>query len=65
MSSPYWPFVTLAVSVAFIIVGISKLRLHAFIALLAAALIAGLMTGKDAWEIGSRRDRRNGLQGPW
>jgi GntP family gluconate:H+ symporter len=51
MSSPYWPFVTLAVSVAFIIVGISKLRLHAFIALLAAALIAGLMTGKDAWEI--------------
>ncbi len=46
MSSPYWPFVTLAVSVAFIIIGISKLRLHAFIALLAAALIAGLMTGR-------------------
>ena len=51
MPSPYWPFVVLAVSVAFIIIGIGKLRLHAFIALLAAALIAGLMTGKDAWEI--------------
>jgi gluconate:H+ symporter, GntP family len=51
MSSTYWPFVILAVSVAFIIVGISKLRLHAFVALLIAALIAGLMTGKDTWEI--------------
>jgi len=51
MSSPYWPFVTLAVSIAFIIVGISKLRLHAFIALLLAALIAGLMTGNETWDI--------------
>ncbi len=51
MSSPYWPFVILAVSVTFIIVGIGKLRLHAFVALLIAALIAGLMTGKDTWEI--------------
>lgn len=51
MSSTYWPFVTLAVSVAFIIIGISKLRLHAFVALVLAALIAGLMTGKDSWDI--------------
>lgn len=51
MSSTYWPFVTLGVSVAFIIIGISKLRLHAFIALVLAALIAGLMTGKDSWDV--------------
>jgi gluconate:H+ symporter, GntP family len=51
MSSPYWPFVILAVSVAFIIFGISKLRLHAFLALILAALLAGLMTGKDSWDI--------------
>ncbi|MBL9114212.1 MAG: hypothetical protein JNJ83_04340 [Verrucomicrobiaceae bacterium] len=51
MSPQTWPFVILAVSVAFIIVGISKLRLHAFVALILAALLAGLMTGKDTWDI--------------
>ncbi len=51
MSPTYWPFVILAVSVAFIVIGIGKLRLHAFVALLLAALIAGLMTGREAWEI--------------
>ena len=47
----YWPFIVLAVSVAFIIVGISKLRLHAFLALVLAALIAGIMTGKTEWSL--------------
>ena len=47
----YWPFIILAVSVAFIIVGISKLRLHAFLALILAALIAGLMTSKAEWSL--------------
>lgn len=51
MSSTYWPFVVLAISVAFIIVGISKLRLHAFLALVLAALLAGLLTNKDSWDI--------------
>jgi gluconate:H+ symporter, GntP family len=51
MSPTYWPFITLAVSVAFIIIGIGKLRLHAFVALITAALIAGLMTGKESWDI--------------
>ena len=38
-----WPFVVLFVSVAFIIVAITKLRLHAFIALIFAAFLAGFM----------------------
>ena len=46
-----WPFVILAVSVSFIIIAISKLRFHAFLALVLAALIAGAMTGKSEWKI--------------
>jgi gluconate:H+ symporter, GntP family len=46
-----WPFVVLGVSVAFIIIGISKLRLHAFLALVLAALLAGLMTNQASWDI--------------
>ncbi len=38
-----WPFVVLLVSVLFIIVAISKLRLHAFLALTLAALLAGVL----------------------
>jgi GntP family gluconate:H+ symporter len=47
----YWPFVVLAISVAFIIISISKLRMHAFIALVLAAMLAGLLTNKDSWDI--------------
>jgi GntP family gluconate:H+ symporter len=50
-SQDYWPFAVLAISVAFIIIGISKLRMHAFIALVLAAMLAGLLTGKDRWDI--------------
>jgi len=39
----WWPFVVLVVCVAFVIVAISKLRLHAFLALILAALLAGVM----------------------
>jgi GntP family gluconate:H+ symporter len=39
-----WPFVILVVSVACIIVAITKLRLHAFLALILAAFLAGFMT---------------------
>jgi gluconate:H+ symporter, GntP family len=46
-----WPFVVLGISVAFIIFGISKLRLHAFLALVLAALLAGLLTDKESWDI--------------
>lgn len=51
LSPTYWPFVVLVASVAFIIVGIGKLRLHPFIALILAALVAGLLAGKEAWPV--------------
>ncbi len=40
-----WPFVVLVACVAFVIVAITKLRLHAFIALIFAAFLAGFMAG--------------------
>jgi GntP family gluconate:H+ symporter len=39
-----WPFVVLIISVAFVIVAITKLRLHAFIALIFAAFLAGFLS---------------------
>jgi GntP family gluconate:H+ symporter len=50
-SASYWPFVVLAVSVVFIIIAISKLRMHAFVALILAAMLAGLLANKDSWDI--------------
>ncbi len=50
-TSEYYPFVVLAISVAFIIVAISKLRMHAFVALVLAAMLAGVLTSKDTWDI--------------
>jgi GntP family gluconate:H+ symporter len=43
-ASTMWPFVVLLVSVATIIFLITKLRLHAFLALIIAAFIAGFLT---------------------
>lgn len=39
-----WPFAVLAICVATIIVLIAKLRVHAFLALIAAAFLAGMLT---------------------
>lgn len=39
-----WPFVVLLVSVVFIILAITKLRLHAFVALIFAAFLAGFLS---------------------
>ena len=39
-----WPFATLAVCVAVIVILITKLRVHAFLALIAAAFLAGFLT---------------------
>ncbi|WP_397383643.1 GntP family permease [Prosthecobacter sp.] len=50
-SASYWPFVVLAISVAFIIIAISALRMHAFVALILAALLAGLLANKSSWDI--------------
>jgi GntP family gluconate:H+ symporter len=43
VSGSRWPFVVLLASVTFIIVAITKLRLHAFIALIFAAFLAGFL----------------------
>jgi GntP family gluconate:H+ symporter len=40
----FWPLLVLAVSVVFIIVAITAVRVHAFLALLLAALLAGWLT---------------------
>ncbi len=44
-STPLWPLAVLLISVAFVIVGISLLRLHAFMALILAGLLAGVLSG--------------------
>ena len=44
-SAGNWPFVVLATCMVFLIVTITKFRLHAFIALICAAVLAGLMGG--------------------
>lgn len=43
---PWWPFAVLLISVAFVIVAISRLKLHPFLALLAAAVLAGGLCGR-------------------
>jgi GntP family gluconate:H+ symporter len=48
-AASHWPFVVLGVSVVFIIVAITKLRMHAFLALILAAFLAGFLAdGFDA-----------------
>lgn len=39
-----WPFIVLGISIVFIIIAITLFRLHAFLALILAALIAGWLT---------------------
>jgi len=43
-STNHWPFAILAISVVFIIVAITRLRLHAFLALTLAAFLTGFLT---------------------
>jgi hypothetical protein len=43
-ASTFWPFAILAICVAAIVLLITKLRVHAFLALLLAALLAGWLT---------------------
>lgn len=44
MSTSYWPFAVLALSVVFIITAITRFRMHAFLALILAAFLAGFLT---------------------
>jgi GntP family gluconate:H+ symporter len=41
--SVLWPFVVLLVSIAFVVIAISYFRIHAFLALILAALLAGVL----------------------
>lgn len=43
-STSLWPFAILAIAIAFIIIAITKLRMHAFLALILAAFLAGFLT---------------------
>ncbi len=47
----WWPFVVLFISVCFIITAISFWRMHAFVALLLASLVAGILTAKETWVV--------------
>jgi GntP family gluconate:H+ symporter len=42
----YWPLVVLAVSVVFVVLGIAALRFHAFVVLMLAAILVGLMSAQ-------------------
>lgn len=50
-SSPHWPFAVLAISIASVITMISVLRIHAFIALILAACLAGFLTSSFSPEL--------------
>ena len=43
-TSPYWPFAVLIISITTVIFMISKLKIHAFIALMLSAMVAGLLS---------------------
>jgi GntP family gluconate:H+ symporter len=43
-----WPFAVLAISIAFIVIAITRLRWHAFFALILAAFLAGFLTTRFA-----------------
>ena len=45
MNATYWPFVVLLVSVGVVVLLITVVRLHAFLALILAAVTAGLLAG--------------------
>ena len=43
-STDYWPLFILLISVAWVVFGITKLRLHPFLTLIFAAVVVGWMT---------------------
>ncbi|XZE42925.1 GntP family permease [Pirellulaceae bacterium SH467] len=50
-SSPLWPLAVLLISVLFIILAIAKFRMHAFVALICASLLAGVAANKETWDV--------------
>jgi GntP family gluconate:H+ symporter len=57
-ASPLWPFAVLAICLAAIIIMITRLRIHAFLALIFAAILAGLLAEKLPGEYGTLGDRQ-------
>lgn len=51
MANPFWLIAVLLISVVFIILGTTKLKIHPFITLLLASYIAGMLTGLPAVDI--------------
>ena len=43
--APFWPFIVLLIGIATVVVLIVAMRLHAFLALIIAAVVVGLMSG--------------------
>jgi len=56
VTSTWWPFAVLAISLAAIIVMITKLRVHAFLALIFAAILAGMLAEKLPGEFGTTQN---------
>ncbi len=50
-SLSWWPFAIVFICIIFIIIAIARFKMHAMIALLMAALLAGLLTGNSEWKI--------------
>lgn len=44
-SSPYWPLLVLLLSVCWVVFGITKLKIHAFLTLMIAAIFVGMLSG--------------------
>ena len=44
IQSPLWPFAVLLISIAAVVIMISVLRFHAFVALILVAILAGLLS---------------------
>lgn len=57
-----WPFVILVVCVAFVIFAISKLKLHPFLVLIAAAILAGVMAESLPVNPAAKRNAAAGVQ---
>ena len=62
LSADVWPFVVLVVSVAFVVVAISWWRLHAFLALILAAILAGVMATSLPVNPAAKRNAATGQQ---
>lgn len=45
-AAPYWPFIVLALGIVTVVILIARLRIHAFLSLMIAAAVVGLLSGQ-------------------